>query len=84
MAEKTDQQQVSTFLYCMGESAEDVLVSKNISEKDSKKYDLVIAQFDRFFKVRTNVIFESAKFNQRQQTAQRQQQTVRLVNRPCP
>ena len=60
-----DDRQVSTLLYCMGEEAEDTLTSTNISAADRKKYDAVIGQFDRFFRVRKNVIFERAIFNRR-------------------
>ena len=47
-------------LYCMGEDAEDTLASTNISDADWKKYDAFIGQFDWFFKVWKNVIFERA------------------------
>jgi len=47
----------------MGEEAEDILNSTNISNSDRKKYDRVVAKFDSFFKVRKNVIFERACFN---------------------
>ena len=50
--------QVSTLLYCMGEEADSVLSSTNISEADREKYESVMAKFDDFFKVRRNVIFE--------------------------
>ena len=55
-----DTHQISALLYCMGDEAEDTLVSTNISEGDRKKYSTVIAKFDVFFKVRKNVIFERA------------------------
>ena len=54
-------------LYCLGESAEDVLRSIHISEDDKKKYATVVEQFDNFFQVRSNVIFERAIFHQRNQ-----------------
>ena len=57
--------QVCQLLYCMGEDAEDTLTSTNISAADRKKYDAVISQFDRFIKVRKNVILEWALFNHR-------------------
>ena len=47
----------------MGEDAEDTLASTNISDVDRKKYGTVIQQFDDFFKVRKNIIFERAQFN---------------------
>ena len=59
--------QVSTLLYCLGEESEDVLSSTNASEEDRKKYETVMEKFDSFFKVRKNVIFERARFNQRNQ-----------------
>ena len=67
LAAEGDTKQVSTLLYCMGETAEDVLTSTDISEDDKKKFDSVIAKFDSFFKVRKNVIFERARFNRRSQ-----------------
>ena len=63
LSAEDDDRQVSTLLYCMGEDAEDTLTSINISAADRKKYDAVIGQFDRFFKVWKNVIIERAIFN---------------------
>ena len=57
LSEESDVKQVSALLYCMGESAEDVLTSTTFSEQDRKKYKSVIDQFDGFFKVQKNVIF---------------------------
>ena len=54
-------------LYCLGEDADDVLTSTNISEENRKNFAKVLAKFDAFFKVRQNVIFERAKFNKRTQ-----------------
>ena len=59
--------QVSALLYCMGETAGDVLTSTNIATEDRGKYEVVMKKFDEFFKVRRNVIFERAKFNGRNQ-----------------
>ena len=64
---ESEERQVSTLLYCLGDTADDVLTSTNITEEDRKKYDSVIVKFDDFFKVRKNVIFERAKFNRRNQ-----------------
>jgi len=55
--------QISTLLYCLGEQAEAVLGSTDISEV----YDTVVAKLDGFFQVRRNIIFERAWFNQRNQ-----------------
>ena len=51
----------------MGEEAEDVLSSTNISVDDRKKYSTVMGKFDEYFRVRKNVIFERARFNRRHQ-----------------
>ena len=64
---ETNARQVSTLLYCLGEEANDVLASTNISNEDKKLFDKVMEKFDEFFNVRHNVIFERARFNQRNQ-----------------
>ena len=64
---ESDARQVSTLLYCLGEEAEDVLMSANASEEDRKKLDTVVQKLDDFFQVCKNVILESARFNRRNQ-----------------
>lgn len=49
----------------MGEEAESVLSSTNITDANREKYDSVMSKFDEFFQVRKNFIFEQAKFNRR-------------------
>ena len=63
LAEEDEERQVNTLLYCLGDDAEDVLCSTNISEEDRKKYGKVLENFDQFFQVRKNVIIERAQFN---------------------
>ena len=63
----SDTRQVNTLLYCLGEEAEDVLSSINISEEDKTEYSKVLEKLNGFFKVRKNVILERAKFNCRNQ-----------------
>ena len=63
LAGESDDRQISTVLYCMGEEAEDILTSTNIAEADQRKYSAVIKQYHDFFQVRKNVIFERARFN---------------------
>ena len=65
--DKNEQRQVSTLLYCLGEDAEEVLDTTRISEEDRKKYEKVVEEFDNNFKVKKNVIYERARFNQRNQ-----------------
>ena len=54
-------------LYCLGEEAEDVLISANISEADRGRYAQFLGKMDEFFKVRKNVIFKQSRFNRRTQ-----------------
>ena len=68
LRKEDEETQVSTLLYCLGDDADDVLTSNNISEEDRKKYAEVIGKFDSYFKMRKNVIFERARFNARVQT----------------
>lgn len=67
LTQEDQRRQVSTLLYCLGEEAEDVLTSTNISAEARASYDSVLAKFDDFFQVRKNVIFERARFNRRNQ-----------------
>ena len=67
LADADEVRQVSTLLYCMGEDAEGVLTSTNITEDNKKKYNEVIAKFEEFFRIRRNVIYERARFNRRNQ-----------------
>ena len=62
--------QVSTLVYCMGSQAEDIFASfKWDADADTDKKDpaKVIAQFDKYFVPRRNVIFKRAKFGSREQ-----------------
>ena len=52
LSKEDEEHQVSTLLYCLGEDADDVRTSTNISDKNRKKYTEVLAKFDGHFKVR--------------------------------
>lgn len=67
LSKEDEERQISTLLYCLGEDADDVLTSTNISDESRKKYTDVLAKFDAHFQVRKNVIFERAWFNCRVQ-----------------
>ena len=67
LSKEAEERQVSTLLYCLGEEAEDILVSTNISDDHRKQYEAVLLKFDNFFRVRKNVIIERVKFNRRGQ-----------------
>ena len=53
----------------MGDAAEDILSTFNLSEEDSKKYETVKSKFQSYFVKTHNVIYERARFNQRKQEA---------------
>ncbi len=69
LAGEAQSKQVNTFLYCLGEEAESVLVSTNITVEERGQYATVVRKFDEFFQLRKNVIFERARFNRRNQQA---------------
>ena len=64
LSTESQQRQISTLLYTMGEEAEDTLMLTKITD-DEKDYAKLIAKLDSFFQVRKNVIFERARFNRR-------------------
>ena len=67
LSTESSSKQVSTFLYCLGEEAESVLASTGVTPDDRKDYAKVLEKVDEFFQVRKNVIYERARFNQRNQ-----------------
>ena len=69
LAAEATVKQVSNLFYCMGEEAEEVLLSTRITEAERKVYATVLEKekLDSYFKVRKNIIFERARFNRRQQ-----------------
>ena len=65
---KSEEIQVNTLLYAMGDAAADVMITLVFGDEgDRLKYDKVKEKFDQYFLVRRNVIYERAKFNQRTQ-----------------
>ncbi|CAC5408776.1 unnamed protein product [Mytilus coruscus] len=67
LEEKAGATQVNSLIYTMGPEADDIFASFDLSEENRKKYAKVKEQFDKYFIVRRNVIFERAKFNKRKQ-----------------
>lgn len=63
------ERQVCTLLYCLGEGAENVLSSMNVTAEERGSYVAVLKKFNDFFQVRKNIIFERARFNRRVQSA---------------
>jgi len=66
LSEKSNECQAITS-YCLGEDADNILTTTQISDEDGNKYKKVVEKFDEYFKVRHNVIFERARFNRRNQ-----------------
>ena len=64
---KSEEAQVNTLIYCMGDDADDILRLFQLAEADAKKYETVKNKFESHFVKRRNVIFERAKFNSRKQ-----------------
>ena len=64
---KTDEEQISTLIYSLGDKAEDLLQSFKMSAEDVRKYDKVIKCFQHHFDKSKSTIYERAKFNYRVQ-----------------
>ena len=58
---------VNTLLYSMGQQAEDIMLSFNLSADNAKKYSVVKQKPNDNFVVRRNGVSECAKFNRRAQ-----------------
>ena len=65
LAADSEEKQVSTLLYCLGEEAEEVLAVSDTKPK--KTYKAVVDTFNSFFGVRRNIIYEQARFNTKEQ-----------------
>ena len=64
LASKSEKNQVNTFVYSMGDKADDILQSFNLSENDSSA---VKDRFEAHFVKKKKHYYERAKFNQRKQ-----------------
>ena len=62
-----EETQVNTLIYTMGENADDIFHSFDLSDEDKKKYKTVKNKFDSHFVKRKNIIYERAVFNRRKQ-----------------
>ena len=49
IASKSEESQVNTLVYSMGDKADDILQSFNLTEADQKKYSTVKDKFERYF-----------------------------------
>jgi len=65
--QKPKSEQVSSLLYCMGDCADDILITLDIDEQKST-YSEVLDALDLHFQVRRNTVVERARFNNRRQS----------------
>ncbi|XP_068733036.1 uncharacterized protein [Montipora capricornis] len=63
---KSNQEQVGTFLYAMGDCADDIVKTLNINEAIAS-FDDVKTALNGYFAARRNIIVERARFNRRRQ-----------------
>ncbi|KAL7865994.1 hypothetical protein SRHO_G00112410 [Serrasalmus rhombeus] len=64
----SEENQVNTLIYCMGDEADDILRGLTLTAAERGTYKGVRDGFQRFFVVKKNVIYERAKFNMRKQS----------------
>ena len=67
LAEKSEESQVNTLVYSMGDTADDILLSFGLTAAELKVYDTVKEKFDGYFTKKKNTIYERARFNSRKQ-----------------
>ena len=58
---------INTLIYYMGDEADNILRSFQLSEAVKKIYTVVKKKFDDHFVKKRNIIFERAKFNRNQE-----------------
>ena len=63
IAEKSEESQIDTLIYSMGDKADDILQPFNLSDEALKSCKTVKERFDTHFVRRRNIIFKRAKFN---------------------
>ena len=67
LTEKSEENQVNTLVYSMGDAADDIVSSFGLSEDELKRYTTVKTRFDQYFTKKKNTIYERARFNTRYQ-----------------
>ena len=66
---QSDENQVNTLIYTMGDQADDVHISCELTQEQEKSFEEVKEKFENYFLVKRNVVFERAKSNSRKQQA---------------
>lgn len=70
--------QVSTLIYCLGNEAENIFKSFNLEAQASKNWETVINRFDEYFIPKRNIIYERKLFHEcEQQIGETVEQFVR-------
>lgn len=62
---QNEEEQVNSFIYIMGDQADDIFLSFTLTEAQKKSFKDVMECFENHFVVKVNVIFERARFNSR-------------------
>ena len=59
LQDKADKpKQINTLIYAMGDAADDIMKSFQLTAEQEKKYDTVKQKFNKYFVVKRNVIFD--------------------------
>ena len=62
---KSEQKQVISLIFAMGEEAEDILDSFRLSDDEQKSYATVRGKFESYFMKKRNIVFDRISFFQR-------------------
>ena len=64
LADKSEEHQVNTLVYTMGDEADDILRSQGLTNEEKMTYEIVKKELEKYFVKRHNPNYERAKFNQ--------------------
>ena len=64
---KSEEVQVSTLVYSVGDKAEYILASFNLTDEELKNYGSVKGKIENYYGKKRNTIYERARFNCRKQ-----------------
>ncbi|XP_034243498.1 uncharacterized protein LOC117646566 [Thrips palmi] len=67
LMDQPEKKVVDTFIYAMGDRAEDLMLSFKMAEGEERRYKPVLEQFNQHFGVRKNVVLERQRFLRRKQ-----------------
>lgn len=67
LSTSSEETQVNTLIYCMGDEADDVLRGLKLTEAEQWQFNTVRDGFHDFFIAKESVVYERARFNMRKQ-----------------